>query len=99
MIDHTSQPWKLEKFEKEPNARDPVETQWDVELGERTRKAQCPCETCEADNANKNNVQRREFDDYDNVNLGSRGTLTEQQYILCWSHVYGYVLSDRAWGL
>ncbi|KAJ5553329.1 ATPase AAA-type core [Penicillium frequentans] len=99
VIDHTSQPWKLDKFKKEPNARVPIETVQDVDLGERTRKAKCPCETCEADSANKNNVQRRAFDDYDKINLNSPGVLTDQQYVLCWSHVYGYVLNDRAWDI
>ncbi|KAJ5554089.1 ATPase AAA-type core [Penicillium frequentans] len=99
VIDHTSQPWKLDRFENEPNARAPIENLEDVELGERTRKAQCQCETCEADSANKNNVQRRAFDDYDKIDLNSPGALTDQQYVLCWSHVYGYVLNDRAWDI
>ncbi|KAK6823805.1 hypothetical protein RU639_006242 [Aspergillus parasiticus] len=42
-------------------------------------------------------VKRRAFDDYDNIYLNSQDTLSDHQYLLCSSHVYAYVLKDRAW--
>jgi hypothetical protein len=99
VIDHTSQPWELSELRGEKNAHNPVESVYDVELGQRTRKAQCPCKSCEAKSPRQQIVQSRIFDDYDKIDLSSQESLTDHQYLLCWSHVYGYVLKDRAWGL
>lgn len=98
VVDHTSQPWNLEEIRGEPYADDPIQEIYDVELGEQTRIARCPCQSCEAKHAGLNRVERRPFDDYDDIDLTSKKTLTDHQYLLCWSHVFGFVLKDRAWG-
>jgi hypothetical protein len=66
--------------------------------GKRTREPKYLCKTCETNNLHRV-VQRRTFDDYDIIDLTSKSTLSDHQYLLCWSHVYGYVLEDRAWGM
>lgn len=68
------------------------------ELGEYSRILRCSCQSCEVKYAGLSHVERRPFDDYDNIDLRSKKTLTEHQYLLCWSHVFGFVLKDRAWG-
>ncbi|KAJ6031075.1 ATPase AAA-type core [Penicillium herquei] len=67
------------------------------ELGNRTRQALCPCATCKAKGPAQHDVERRLFDNYDSIDLGSDDVITDHQYLLCWSHVYAYVLKDRAW--
>ncbi|KAJ5650644.1 ATPase AAA-type core [Penicillium longicatenatum] len=96
IIDHTSQPWKLKELEEEKYAHRPIEEVYGVDLGKRTREPKCLCKTCETNNLHRV-VQRRTFDDYDIIDLTSKPTLSDHQYLLCWSHVYGYVLKDRAW--
>ncbi|KAL3465911.1 hypothetical protein BJX64DRAFT_252150 [Aspergillus heterothallicus] len=103
VIDHTSRPWWLQnvaknfKGDKEPPL--PVQTIADVELGERTRVPSCPCESCHAKETQEHSIQRRKFDDYDDIDLNASTSLTDHQYMLCWSHVYAFVLKDRVWDL
>lgn len=88
VVDHSSQPWQLY------TDGEPVTSVYDVELGQRTRIPKCTCKKCES---NPKAVQLRKFDDYDDIDLKSRKTLTEHQYFLCSSHVWGFVLKDRTW--
>ncbi|KAJ0414207.1 hypothetical protein BJY00DRAFT_295528, partial [Aspergillus carlsbadensis] len=104
VVDHTSQPWYLKgnstgdyKDEREPPL--PVTGLVGVEMGERTRVPSCPCKTCHENESHQHGIQRRRFDDYDDIDLSARTDLTDHQYLLCWSHVYGFVLKDRAWDL
>ncbi|CEL11686.1 hypothetical protein ASPCAL14785 [Aspergillus calidoustus] len=104
VIDHTSQPWYLKnaiggdyKDEREPPL--PVTGLVGIELGERTRVPSCPCKSCHENESHQREIQRRRFDDYDDIDLNTRTELTDHQYMLCWSHVYGFVLKDRAWDL
>ncbi|KAJ5774987.1 ATPase AAA-type core [Penicillium paradoxum] len=96
VIDHTSQPWKTE-LSYDENAYEPITAVYDVELGQRTRVPQCLCKTCETNSLRQHLIRRRRFDEYDNIKLNPDITLTDHQYMLCWSHVYAYVLKDRAW--
>lgn len=80
------------------NAHFPIAEVYDVELGQRTKEPKCLCKTCQANGLRQHGIQRRIFDDYDNIDLSSVSTLTDHQYLLCWSHVYAYVLKDRVWG-
>ncbi|KAJ6118654.1 hypothetical protein N7471_013274 [Penicillium samsonianum] len=97
VVDHTSQPWRLGEIASEKHAHLPIAEVYNVELGQRTREAKCLCKTCQANNLRQHGTQRRIFDDYDNIDLSSLSTLTDHQYLLCWSHVYAYVLKDRVW--
>ncbi|KAJ5178623.1 ATPase AAA-type core [Penicillium coprophilum] len=97
VVDHTSQPWKLDEIASEKHAHCPIAELYNVELGQRTREPRCVCKTCEANSLRQHGTQRRIFDDYDNIDLSSVLTLTDHQYLLCWSHVYAYVLKDRVW--
>ncbi|GKZ86132.1 hypothetical protein AnigIFM56816_000983 [Aspergillus niger] len=97
VIDHQSQPWNLDVSEDEENPHQPVKSIYGVDLGERTRVARCTCKTCKGKDPQRNNVDRRAFDDYDNIDLSSTETLTDHHYFLCSSHVHGFVLKDRAW--
>ncbi|KAJ5956435.1 hypothetical protein N7501_010714 [Penicillium viridicatum] len=97
VVDHTSQPWRLDEIASEKHAHLPIQEVYGVELGQRTREPKCLCKTCQANSLREHGIQRRIFDDYDNIDLSSVSTLTDHQYLLCWSHVYAYVLKDRVW--
>ncbi|KAJ5940511.1 hypothetical protein N7516_000679 [Penicillium verrucosum] len=99
VVDHASQPWRLSEISDEKHAHFPFEELYDVELGQRTRMPKCVCKTCQANSLRQHGIQRRVFDDYDNIDLSSVSTLTNHQYLLCWSHVYAYVLKDRVWDI
>ncbi|KAL4736596.1 hypothetical protein BDV11DRAFT_193452 [Aspergillus similis] len=99
VIDHTAQPWKLDQVTNHNSkVYVPVTSVYDVDLGERTRMPKCPCKACDENEAHRQHgVQRRIFDNYDNIDVNMRDNLTEHQYMLCASHVYGFVLKDRVW--
>ncbi|KGO42033.1 ATPase, AAA-type, core [Penicillium expansum] len=97
VVDHTSQPWRLNEIAEEKHAHLPIAEVYNVELGQRTREPKCLCKTCQSNSLRQHGIQRRIFDDYDNIDLSSVSTLTDHQYLLCWSHVYAYVLKDRVW--
>ncbi|PYH96949.1 P-loop containing nucleoside triphosphate hydrolase protein [Aspergillus ellipticus CBS 707.79] len=99
VIDHTSQPWHLNEVLGQSHRFIPCEQPYEIELGSRTRVPKCPCKRCEAKEIHQHTFQRRRFDDYDNIQLSSSTTLTDHQYSLCWSHVYAFVLKDRAWDI
>ncbi|KAH7053225.1 P-loop containing nucleoside triphosphate hydrolase protein [Macrophomina phaseolina] len=41
----------------------------------------------------------RAYSDYDSIDLKQAGDLTDLQYMLCWSHVYGFSFQDRTYDL
>ncbi|KAL4807016.1 P-loop containing nucleoside triphosphate hydrolase protein [Aspergillus unguis] len=97
VIDHTTEPWTLDSVKERTSEKDiyvPVTTVEDVVLGKYIRMPKCPCQTC---HDKETHQQRRVFDDYDNIDLQRTTTLTDHQYMLCASHVYGFVLKDRVW--
>lgn len=77
----------------------PVKSIPDLQLGARTRTPKCTCPACDVDDPLLRVVRRYKFDDYDDIDLQSTKQLTDHQYLLCWSHVHGFVLKDRAWGV
>ncbi|KAF2135438.1 uncharacterized protein K452DRAFT_239383 [Aplosporella prunicola CBS 121167] len=98
IVDHTSQPWEYEISREQPNLHVPG-LQDEIELGARTRIPACQCIACEYSASDAPIYQRLAFDDYDDIDLEVTKTLTDEQYMLCWSHVYGYALHDRLWDL
>ncbi|RAL09607.1 ATP-binding protein [Aspergillus homomorphus CBS 101889] len=54
---------------------------------------------CESPEPRQTTSLRTKFDDYDNLDLQSSKAITEHHYFLCYSHVYAFVLRDRAWDL
>ncbi|KAL4767545.1 P-loop containing nucleoside triphosphate hydrolase protein [Aspergillus nidulans var. acristatus] len=101
VIDHTGQPWNLRQVpceeQEETDIYIPVTYEESVTLGERTRVPRCTCDACRANDLHAHSVQRRQFDDYEDIDLASTEELTDHQYMLCGPLVYGFVLKDRVW--
>ncbi|OMP85294.1 26S protease regulatory subunit 8 [Diplodia seriata] len=69
------------------------------ELGSLTRIPACQCAQCEYEASKTSIYHSLAFDDYDDIDLHATTTLSDDQYMLCFSHVYAYALQDRLWDL
>ncbi|KAL4904347.1 hypothetical protein BDW74DRAFT_154633 [Aspergillus multicolor] len=99
VVDHGSQPWTLDNVKDSKEVFNPVASVHGVELNEYTRIPKCPCQTCDEKEAQQEDMGllRRKFDDYDEINLQETAVLTDHQYMLCPTHVYGAILKDNIW--
>ncbi|KAI1421819.1 hypothetical protein F5Y12DRAFT_787169 [Xylaria sp. FL1777] len=68
-------------------------------IGEGARAPCCKCSKCtEIDTAAQKYIPAT-FNDYDNIDPKEVSELSEHQYMLCLSHMYGFILKDRAYDL
>ncbi|KAL4957591.1 hypothetical protein BDW69DRAFT_180514 [Aspergillus filifer] len=101
VVDHTAEPWNSDSVKNHPSEEVyfPITTVHGIELGEDVRIPKCPCQSCDDKETQHQGLQRRTFDDYDQIDLEQKATLTDHQYMLCPSHVYGVLLKDFVWDL
>ncbi|KAL4963722.1 P-loop containing nucleoside triphosphate hydrolase protein [Aspergillus stella-maris] len=101
VVDHTAEPWNLDgiKNHSSEEVYFPITTVSGIKLGEDARIAKCPCQKCEDKEAQRRGLQRCTFDDYDQIDLQQKATLTDHQYMICPSHVYGVLLKDFVWDI
>lgn len=69
-------------------------------IGLNIRTPRCECSVCEEELQHKPHLthqQRPRFADYDDLQV-NLDKMTDHQYSLCDSHVFGYILNDRTWG-
>ncbi|KAI1279408.1 hypothetical protein F5Y07DRAFT_42348 [Xylaria sp. FL0933] len=70
-----------------------------ISVGERARAPCCKCNKCsDIDTAAQKYIPAT-FSDYDNVDPKEVNELSEHQYMLCLSHMYGFVLKDRTYDI
>jgi hypothetical protein len=70
-------------------------------VGQNARIAQCLCHDCSSVSATFNRAHTHPtYSDYDHIDpfAADRKELTEHQYLLCASHMFGFILKDRAYG-
>ena len=67
-----------------------------IDLGERARGPHCECSRC-TDPA-KEKYLSVTFSDYDSIDPKKTADLSEHQYMLCMSHMFGFILKDRTYG-
>jgi hypothetical protein len=65
---------------------------------ERSRVPGCECAECEDLEGVKEEYIKTTFSDYDDINPRETNELSEHQYLLCMSHMFGFVLKDRTYG-
>ncbi|KAK2802558.1 hypothetical protein FQN51_004350 [Onygenales sp. PD_10] len=95
VIEHESQPWNSKQFNS---------TYWQLSeredgLSERARAPHCECSQCIDFNAMKEVYTSVAFSDYDNIDPKETKALSEHQYLLCMSHMFGFILKDRTYDL
>jgi hypothetical protein len=87
----------LEKAEYKPywpfNERDKEKT-----IGDRARAPRCKCSECGRIDAMTEKYIPATFSDYDNIDPNNTGELSDHQYMLCMSHMSGFILKDRVYG-
>ncbi|TGJ83182.1 hypothetical protein E0Z10_g5584 [Xylaria hypoxylon] len=101
VVEHESQPWKKEEFgamytwlwsdgEKVPGER---------AIGERARAPCCKCSKCRNIDTAAQKYISALFSDYDNINPKEVNEISEHQYMICLSHMFGFILKDRTYDI
>lgn len=67
-------------------------------VGESIRVARCECKDCQAHAASQETYLRLKFSDYREIDPTQEAGLTEHQYSIFPSHMFGFVLNDRTYG-
>ncbi|PMD52866.1 P-loop containing nucleoside triphosphate hydrolase protein [Hyaloscypha bicolor E] len=96
VVEHESQPWDGSEFESLFN--------WDLgdddtDIGEKARTPRCECSSCINFDTVKDNCISVTFGDYDAIDPKETENLSEHQYLLCMSHMFGFIFKDRAYDL
>jgi arylamine N-acetyltransferase len=68
------------------------------DIGERARGPRCECSRCTDSDTVKEKYISATFSDYDNIDPKETKELSEHQYMLCMSHMFGFILKDRTYG-
>jgi hypothetical protein len=95
VVEHESQPWDGSEFKSLSN--------WDLGdddtgISEKARTPRCECSSCINFDTVKDNCISVTFGDYDAIDPKETENLSEHQYLLCMSHMFGFILKDRAYG-
>lgn len=83
-----------------PHARLPMPPGYPgiTNLGHEARAPRCECLRCrDMDRRNGTHIVPI-FHDYDSISPFRKGGLSEHQALICMSHMFGFVLKDRAYG-
>ena len=67
-------------------------------IGQRARSPRCECSVCVALNVLKETYLPAVYSDYDSIDPEKDEHISDQKYLLCQSHMYGFVLKDRLYG-
>lgn len=82
--------------------KDPLSYEEEDELvedvGKRSRAPRCECQTCIDLDPTGTTYIATTFSDYDSINPRTPGGLSDHQYMLCMSHMFGFILKDRVYG-
>jgi hypothetical protein len=115
VVEHESQPWASEEFKlMKPyhlsivcnvNDRNNQPTDctvcWNLQwvVGDRARVARCECKQCEDVESLDQRYIATPFSDYDDIIPKETKEMSEHQYLICMSHMYGFILKDRTYGI
>lgn len=95
VVEHASQAWEHDDFDKfEYRHHSPM---GDNEFGLSIRKARCECQHCQGA-AVVEDVLATPFSDYKVIDPKQPEGLTSHKYMLMSSHMFAFVLKDRAYG-
>ena len=67
-------------------------------VGESLRVASCECKDCQDHASSKETYLQLKFNDYKEIDPAAEAELTEHQYSIMPSHMFAFVLNDRAYG-
>ncbi|KAF3045326.1 hypothetical protein E8E11_003333 [Didymella keratinophila] len=70
-----------------------------IVIGQSIREAECECKECAAAPVSQETYTRLKFDDYKNIDPVKVIELSEHQYRLLPSHMFAFILKDRAYDL
>ncbi|KAF4961386.1 hypothetical protein FSARC_10202 [Fusarium sarcochroum] len=77
----------------------PIGAAMSTAIGTRARAPGCECDKCTNLDAKGEKYVLTTFSDYDNIDPKRVLELSDHQYMLCMSHMYGFILKDRTYDL
>ncbi|KAJ8131274.1 hypothetical protein O1611_g2355 [Lasiodiplodia mahajangana] len=69
------------------------------DIGQRARAPRCECTACRDIDATAEKYISETFSDYDGIDPKDTNELSEHQYLICMSHMSGFILKDRNYDL
>ncbi|KAI1378365.1 hypothetical protein F4677DRAFT_466113 [Hypoxylon crocopeplum] len=101
VVEHESQPWDTWSDEDREVMKDWMldRDEYEIELKERARTPHCECTRCRGVDARRERFASATFSNYDNIDPKNTPGLSEHQYLLCMSHMFGFILKDRMYDL
>ncbi|KAI8960209.1 hypothetical protein F5Y11DRAFT_358596 [Daldinia sp. FL1419] len=101
VVEHESHPWNswdqadLDIMESWALDIDDYES----DIKERAKTPHCECHHCIEADVGKEKYVSGTFGDYDNIDPKKCEGLSDHQYFLCMSHMFGFILKDRTYDL
>ncbi|KAI0116462.1 hypothetical protein GGR51DRAFT_501417 [Nemania sp. FL0031] len=87
--------------ERQFNQRDDMSDDSEAEdgIGQTARAPRCECTMCKDIDATAERYISETFSDYDDIDPKDADELSEHQYLICISHMSGFILKDRNYDL
>ncbi|KAI1658642.1 hypothetical protein F4813DRAFT_40288 [Daldinia decipiens] len=101
VVEHESHPWNSW-------AREDIDVmegwvldvdEYETDIKERAKTPHCECHYCSELDVGKERYISGTFSDYDSIDPKTRESLSDHQYLLCMSHMFGFILKDRTYDL
>ena len=109
VVEHESRPWNAKEFLDMHSWRFGCNSGHSKEdcavcnsltgIGARARRARCECNICTNALIPKEEYTPVTFGDYDEIDPKKVKDLSEHQYLICGSHMFGFILKDRVYGI
>ncbi|KAI1122776.1 hypothetical protein F5Y10DRAFT_253232 [Nemania abortiva] len=99
IVVHEPQPWDDRRSNQKDNASNSDSSDDDDDIGQRARAPRCECTACKDIDATTEKYISETFSDYDNIDPKDVNELSEHQYLICMSHMSGFILKDRVYDI
>lgn len=70
-----------------------------LDIGEKTRVPQCECKECAPSHKQEEVFTPLKYSNYDRVDPKAVEELSWHQYLIMSSHMFGFILKDRQYGM
>ena len=99
VVEHESRPWNRDELHQLSDwDLDDIYIDEETRIGQRARAPRCECSNCTHFDTVKGSRISVTFGDYAAIDPKETEQLSEHQFLLCASHMCGFILKDRAYG-
>ncbi|KAI1362713.1 hypothetical protein F5Y08DRAFT_261956 [Xylaria arbuscula] len=98
VVEHESRPWESEEFAEMGRSMFEIDNKMPP-IGGPARAPCCKCSKCRDIDTAAHKYISATFSDYDNIYPKDVDGLSEHQYMIFLSHMFGFILKDRAYDI